>query len=847
MTILFKGIEDGSSDNAVESDDQITLQPLSGLDDFDGVFAWAQNAARSVGKVTRPATSSPFDLGPVGRVGAGKTGGRPAGAPSRLPASFPEESNPAAYLSGIEEVSNYDLGNLGFSFKKLKKFAKKTVKAVAKAPVGAAKAVKFVAKNPGKAVLAPVTGGASLLLRRPAPRPAPAPAPKPSILTPWARGGTQSSPGPGWKPPGKILPQARRSCPAGQYLAFPGTRSERCLPLLPGQTTQARPAPVVQPPSTTGWANGYYKFGQQSRDPCAPGYIGRLPCNKRPAAPAPTQPSWDHKGGVPPPIYRPAITRPPVPFQTQIPLPPPAPTPVQPSPVPSALTPGVTAASGAFGPSAPMPQGAPLPAVVAPAAQIPAAVTPQYETPYDEGYQPEAQPYDEGGGSEGADYAQAETVAQDEAASYDFPETPPEGPPPDAYAEPEAVEDPYYAEPDASIQPEEEPEPTMVNGLGYLLGATFGEARATKRLMSRPPTGWVEPRDLLTREGAARLGAAGAKAGVAAKLHKRRAKMMEDRIARLAEKGRKEKDPAARNRFAGEALEWSRKLMTERASEARAAKVAAGAKVALQYRQEAQMAGTDAQRRDLLGKAAAATIAAQTFAKAQVPVQLPAMLKQSNIDALKSGGAAPSVATTTLAKRKAQMPSSSGAKIGAKTRKRPQALAPQGLGPAGRGLPSNPFNPPVQRRGLPIAQMPAAMFASQYEEKDDTALVSTLRGLGGIDTLGGLGGTWDFLDSIKEAAQKVVAPNTAAGAALRGDWSTAFNKAAPVAIGTAQGLLKPKTPSAPGVPLTAQEREVLARIDGQSKSILGQTLPWLAAAGVAGIGIVFWLRSRRTA
>lgn len=769
--VMFKGIEDGGTNGITDTEDGIELQPLTGLDDFGSIFAWARGAARSVGTTARSGAASPFDLMPAS-LAKGAIHPRPAAVGHDLPFNTPR-----SYLSGfsgLEETITFDvpvdgvmddgmdgLGkiNLKKKLKQAQKFAKKNPLMVAAAVATAPFSIPAAASATLAMKAAPKIGRAADRAWRRAPTPLKF-ALAPMVLPTMAAGRLVSAAG-----------EAGKSLVPSSLMHRPTSSPARAA----AQAAQAMEQAVAPPENITV--------------PTAPSVTSMMTADASQAVDA-------------------AMAK------------------VEKDPFNLASRPPTRSEGYAVSPSL-----RPAPAAEAPGRR-------------------DRDPFAVPSGQQAAPVTTAETMEQDEAAYADAPEAPPAETPPEEYANAEAITDPEIAEPDVGISPADESEPMVVNGLGVLLGlGSFSAVRARKRLMARVPTGWLEPRDLLTKQGASYLGVAGAKAALAAKLHGSRSKLIEQRIERLAREGRGERDQVIRDRKAGEALSWARELLKERASEARAARVAAGAQVALRFRAQAATASTEDEQKKMLGLAAGAIMATQTYAKTKIPVKLPAMLAQSSIDKLRNASARPAptaqptMQATLLGKVRKPNPSRRGFDV-------PQALTAFGRG----DRPANREHPAL-RQSLPLQSMPQARFASQYAEQDEaTQRGATLFGLDATPAKPAAApaagkGTWDFLNSIKDVATQFVGNHTAAGAALRGDYATAAAKAAKAgqqyAIALRGGKAVATGPS--GQPLTADEQAVLNQIDQQSGSFMGQTLPILAIAGVGAAGLIVFLMRRKAA
>jgi len=466
----------------------------------------------------------------------------------------------------------------------------------------------------------------------------------------------------------------------------------------------------------------------------------------------------------------------------------------------------------------------------------------------------------------------AETTEADYGPPPEYAEPAPEGPAPDAYAEPDAVTAPEYAEPPPAEGYDQsyDTSSSYVQGLGYLLGETDPvRIRAKERNMARKDAGYLDPRALLSQSGAAEIGVTAAKAATASRLHQSRAKLIENRVKRISEEGKREKDPNRKNQLAAEALDWSRRLFMEHAEASRSATVAGGLQVALEHRKAADSALTEAGAKEELGKAASALVQTQVFAKTPVRVELPEILSQGYIEKLRTGvalsGLGEQVARVMTGRQ--QMPvgpsdltqsAEALVKIGGRTRapwpRAGSAIPPQ-IRPGGRYSGPKPAHPTF-KSGIPGLNMPKALFASQFtvdEEKPGfPGSLYTLAGLGvarvpqTFDGLGGLDGVFDFLGSIADVAKSVVAPHTVVGKFLNGDTQGATADA----IKFGAGVMS-RGPGAPApVPANPQERAVLNQISERSASILSTTGGKIGlVAVVGGIGIlgVVLLARRRSA
>lgn len=320
----------------------------------------------------------------------------------------------------------------------------------------------------------------------------------------------------------------------------------------------------------------------------------------------------------------------------------------------------------------------------------------------------------------------------------------------------------------------------VVSRVSRALGASAKDAAAVTRLTQLPPIPFLNPKDVLTPEGANAIGAAGKLAQEAAKLHAKQAKMMEQAIDRLKSEAKRAKDPKTKAGLIADAAQLGRELLTVRVKADRAAIVAGGALAALQFRKEAESTTDSAKKRDLLGKAAAALDVTQKTVSTPVKFTLPEALTDDAIQKLKvaAGREPASKFNAGVVPPKIEYRPAGGA---------PRQGAMNGLG----GM-------CVDLRGLDgLWRTP----------------VLAVNGLGGVDGLGALNGAQQMnglgglFDSLKDIAKSIIPAKTVVGKFLNGDVGGAVASG----IQWVGEKVAPKPP-APPPPLPEAQQEVLQRI-----------------------------------
>jgi hypothetical protein len=407
--------------------------------------------------------------------------------------------------------------------------------------------------------------------------------------------------------------------------------------------------------------------------------------------------------------------------------------------------------------------------------------------------------------------------------------------------------------------------PGYMHGLGFLLGETDpATIQAKEKLMASKDAGYMDPRALLTESGAAEIAVTAAKAETAAKLHQSRAGIIANKVKRLTDDGRREKDPNRQNQMAAEALDWTRRLATESAAAVRSATVAGGLQVALEHRNASKGALTKAGAEDALGKAASALVQTQQYAKTPVRVALPEELTQNYIERLRTGVALSGLgsfgsfgaAAARIMKKSQHKPvgasdltqsSRALSKIGARTPApwpRAGSAVPTQL--RARETPAPQFSHPSFKAGIPSLNMPSAQFETQYSMDDQNpGFEGSLYGLGVVNmpqTYDGLNGLGGIFDSIVSAVKSIVPRGTIVGDLIGSTTPKG------------QGLLQQVGITSPGgagpKPANPTERGVLNQIAAKSDSILSSTggqIGLVAVVGGLGILAVVLLARRRAA
>lgn len=438
---------------------------------------------------------------------------------------------------------------------------------------------------------------------------------------------------------------------------------------------------------------------------------------------------------------------------------------------------------------------------------------------------------------------------------------------PEEYAEPEAVAEPERAEQSPSWEDEEsEEENAYFQGLGVLLGTDATQAKAVSQTFSRAYVGFIHPGVLLTKQGAAKVGVAGARAAAASKLYTAKADLTQKILTNVAKEGDSlPKGSAARKRKQVQFSVLTRDLIANRAQAERARVIASGATATLRFRKEAQAAmkaGKPAEAKQKLGQAAAAITVTQGFAQTPVRVALPAELSQTTTNELaKEVGMAPPLPEPTK-KVKVPSPLPATAAPAARAHYAQQAKVPTMLTPKGRANLPTPRHRP--ERGLPRPP-----FSSYVRDPDKRAIeaavslrseglaggpysrVATTFRAGGADGLGSIDGFLDFLKPVADFAKQVVPSHTIVGKLLNG-------KTGEAAVDAVKLATQKPTPKAPAKPVTipaanppaapsAAEASVAQAVMESFKPQTNMQTGLLIGAGVLSVGLIAMLAFRSRA
>lgn len=156
------------------------------------------------------------------------------------------------------------------------------------------------------------------------------------------------------------------------------------------------------------------------------------------------------------------------------------------------------------------------------------------------------------------------------------------------------------------------------------LGVDGSDARAATRLVGSQASD-VSPSDVMTPDGAAKLGAAGKRGQFAAKFHTNRAQAIEQKMNALLSQIDSISDPDQQKQVRAAAADLASSLTVERVSAARATGIAGAIRAALGFRRQAANTSNPTDKRTLIGQAAASVAVAQQVATTDVNVTAPSM------------------------------------------------------------------------------------------------------------------------------------------------------------------------------------------------------------------------------